>query len=293
MFDLLNQPAFTLSNEVMVTWLQIVYSIVFVIVAWFASRLLAFLIVRKLLSKTRISPDSKAIIQRVLFIAMIVLVILSVLTYLGIPLTTFAFISGAVAIGFGFGAKTIIENFLSGWILMSERPIRMGDIIEMEGFLGVVIGIGNRSTQIRRNDGAHIIVPNSQVLESRLVNWTLNDPNIRTSVRVGVAYQSDVTLVKQTLENVLQQHELIQQQPPPVIVFEDFGDSALIFDAFFWVSVQSGKELRLVRSEVRFLLAAAFNTQGIVIAYPQQDVHVNFTEPDQLSRIRAGGVDEQ
>lgn len=293
MFELLNQPAFSLSDEVIITWLQIVYSIVFVIVAWFVSRLLAFLIVRKLLSKTRISPDSKAIIQRILFISMIVLVILSVLTYLGIPLTTFAFISGAVAIGFGFGAKTIIENFLSGWILMSERPIRMGDIIEMEGFLGVVIGIGNRSTQIRRNDGAHIIVPNSQVLESRLVNWTLNDPYIRTSVRVGVAYQSDVALVKDTLEAVLGQHELIQEQPPIVIVFEDFGDSALIFDAFFWVSVQSGKELRLVRSEVRFMIEAAFRAKGIVIAYPQQDVHVNFTQPEQLNSMISGAADEQ
>ena len=221
MMEFLNKTAFSLSDGVLVTWLQIVYSIVFVIVAWFMSRLVAYLIVRKLLNTTRISQDSKAIIQRIIFYSLIVLVLLSVLTYLGIPLATFAFISGAVAIGFGFGAKNIIENFLSGWILMSERPIRIGDVIEMDGFLGVIIEIGNRSTQIRRNDGAQIIVPNSQVLESKLINWTLYDPYIRTSVRVGVAYGSDVELVKDQLTYVLNSHELINETPAPVVVFED------------------------------------------------------------------------
>ncbi|MCX7554176.1 mechanosensitive ion channel [Marinicella sp. S1101] len=279
MYEALNNTAFTLSSGVMVTWLQIIYSLMFVVFAWFFSRLLAFILVRKLLTKTRISEDSKAIIQKILFFTMLVLVLLSVLTYLGIPLATFAFISGAVAIGFGFGAKNIIENFLSGWILMSERPIRMGDIIELDGFLGVVMGIGNRSTQIRRNDGAHIIVPNSQVLESRLVNWTLHDPFIRTSVRVGVAYGTDVELVRARMEAVLDSHELVQDFPQFVVVFEDFADNALVFDAFFWVSVQSGKELRIIRSEIRFMLEKAFREAGIVVAFPQRDVHVNFTNP--------------
>ena len=168
MIESLKTTAITLGDGVVISWLQILYSLLFVFVAWFISRLLAFLIVRKLLSKTKISPDSIAIIQRILFFAMIIMVFLSVLTYLGIPLATFAFISGAVAIGFGFGAKTIIENFLSGWILMSERPIRMGDIIELDGYLGVVIEIGNRSTQIRRNDGAHIIFSRESEFRSHI-----------------------------------------------------------------------------------------------------------------------------
>lgn len=285
MIDFLNNTAFTLGSGVVITWLQIVYSFGFIVAAWFLSRILTFLIVRKLLSSARISQDSKAIIQRIIFFSMVVLVVLSVLTFLGIPLATFAFISGAVAIGFGFGAKNIIENFLSGWILMSEKPIRIGDVIEMDGFLGVIIEIGNRSTQIRRNDGAQIIVPNSQVLESKLVNWTLHDPYIRTSVRVGVAYGSDVTLVMDQLHQVLNQHELVQDTPAPVVVFEDFGDSALIFDSFFWISVQSGKEARLLRSEIRCLIEQAFKLHQITVAYPQSDVHVNFTHPEQLGRL--------
>jgi small-conductance mechanosensitive channel len=284
--DALKTTAFTLSEGVSISWLQILYSITFVIIAWYASRLFAYLLVRKLLSKTKISPDSKAIIQRVIFFSLIILVVLSVLTYLGIPLATFAFISGAVAIGFGFGAKTIIENFLSGWILMSERPIRIGDIIELDGLLGVVIMIGNRSTQIRRNDGAHIVVPNSQVLESRLVNWTLVDPYIRTSVRVGVAYGSDVNKVKQLLLQVAASHELVQKEPETLIVFEDFADSALLFDVFFWVSMQSGKELRIIRSEIRFLIEKAFRENDVVISFPQRDVHLNFADPKQLEHFK-------
>ncbi|MCB1583759.1 MAG: mechanosensitive ion channel [Xanthomonadales bacterium] len=291
LLDSLKTTAFTISDGVEVSWLQILSSITFVIVAWYVSRLLAYLLVRKILSKTKISPDSKAIIQRVIFFSMIILVVLSVLTYLGIPLATFAFISGAVAIGFGFGAKTIIENFLSGWILMSERPIRIGDIIELDGLLGVVIMIGNRSTQIRRNDGAHIIVPNSQVLESRLVNWTLIDPYIRTSVRVGVAYGSDVTKVKQLLLEAVESHELVQKEPESIIVFEDFADSALVFDAFFWVSVQTGKELRIVRSEIRFLVEKIFRENDVVISFPQRDVHLNFADPSQLKHLK--GADHE
>src|SRR5690606_32829245 len=103
MIDFLNKTAFTMSDSHVITWLQIVYALGFLIVAWFTSRLLAFLVVKKLLSSARISQDSRAIIQRILFFSMIVLVLLTVLTYLGIPLATFAFISGAVAIGFGFG----------------------------------------------------------------------------------------------------------------------------------------------------------------------------------------------
>lgn len=285
MLDFLNNTAFKIGANQVITWLQIVYSLAFVIVSWFGSRLLAFLIVRKLLNKARISLDSKAIIQRIIFFSMVILVILSVLTYLGIPLATFAFISGAVAIGFGFGAKNIIENFLSGWILMSEKPIRIGDVIEMDEFLGVIIEIGNRSTQIRRNDGAQIVVPNSQLLESKLINWTLFDPYIRTTVRVGVAYGSDVELVKEQLSHIIQNHPLIQKEPQPIVVFEDFGDSSLVFDTFFWISVKSGTEPRLLRSEIRCSIERAFKTHGIVVAYPQRDVHVNFTDPKQLLYI--------
>ena len=286
MIDSLKAISFNITDNVAINLLQIISVFIFLIVSWYISKLIAFLIVKKLLGRTKMTQDTKAIIQRILFFTLIIIVVFSVLTYLGIPLATFAFISGAVAIGFGFGAKTIIENFLSGWILMSEKPIRMGDVIEMEGFLGVVIEIGNRSTQIRRNDGAQIIVPNSQVLESKLINWTLNDPYIRTSVRVGVAYESDVWQVKDVLLGVLRDYDLVQELPEPVVVFEDFGDSSLVFDAFFWISIQSGREARLIRSDVRFLIEQAFRANHIVVSFPQRDVHVNFTDPKQLKSLR-------
>ena len=285
MMDFLNKTAFALSNSHVITWLQILYALGFLVVAWFLSRLLAFLVVKKLLSSARISQDSRAIIQRIMFYALVVLVILTVLTYLGIPLATFAFISGAVAIGFGFGAKTIIENFLSGWILMSERPIRIGDVVEMDSFIGRIVSIGNRSTLVKRIDGADIVVPNSQVLESRLVNWTLHDPFVRTSVRVGVAYGSDIQNVRSVLLAVMSEFELVQKEPEPVVVFEDFGDSALVFDVFFWVSMNAGREMRLIRSDVRFLIEQKFKEAKIVVAFPQRDVHVNFTDPQQLAGL--------
>lgn len=285
MMDFFSKTALSLSETQVITWGQIVYALVFLVLAWFLSRLLAFLVVKKLLSSARISQDSRAIIQRIMFYGLVVLVILTVLTYLGIPLATFAFISGAVAIGFGFGAKTIIENFLSGWILMSERPIRIGDVVEMDSFIGRIVSIGNRSTLVKRIDGADIVVPNSQVLESRLVNWTLHDPFVRTSVRVGVAYGSDIQKVRSVLLEVMSELELVQKEPEPVVVFEDFADSALVFDVFFWVSMNAGREMRLIRSDVRFLIEQKFKEAKIVVAFPQRDVHVNFTDPQQLAGL--------
>jgi len=218
----------------------------------------------------------------------------TVLSFFNVPLTAFAFMSGALAIGVGFGAKTVMDNFISGWILMSERPVRINDIVEYEGHLGRVIEVGNRSTMIRRIDGAHMVVPNSSLLQANLINWTLVDPNIRTSVRVGVAYGSDVEKVKEILEKVLKEHESVIDDPAPSVIFEDFGDSALTFDLWFWASVGAVRELRVIRSDIRFSITKHFNEAGIVIAFPQRDLHFKFDNQSSfpVSINRSSKADE-
>ena len=145
---------------------------------------------QKRLAETELRADAAYLLQRIIFYTLIVVVAMTALALLNVPLAAFAFVSGAVAIGVGFGAQNIINNFISGWILLMERPIRIGDFIEIDNSMGVVERIGNRSTRILRTDGVHMMIPNSQLLERVVVNWTLVDKRIRTIVRVGVAYGS-------------------------------------------------------------------------------------------------------
>ena len=164
-----------------------------------------------------------------------ILVVLTALGLLGIPLTTFHFATGALAIGVGFGAQNIINNFISGWILMTERPIRIGDFIEIDSWQGVVETIGNRSTRIRRTDGVHLLVPNSLLLERTVVNWTLVDLEIRTTVRVGVAYGSPVRLVAETHPcRPFSENPKVKANQPPASYSKTSATTALVFDAYFW-----------------------------------------------------------
>lgn len=279
--EFLNQPIIHISDTQVLTLGQILLGIAFLLFAWFVCLWVSRFLANRILNRTKLNPDNLAVIQRIIFFGLLVFVTMAVLTYMKIPLTAFAFISGAVAIGVGFGARNIIENFLSGWILMSERPIRIGDVIDLDGHLGTVVTIGHRSTLVKRNDGAHIVVPNSQILESRLINWSLIDPYIRTSVRVGVAYGTDVALVDRLLHQVAAEHSHVKDDPKPVVVFDDFGDSALQFDLFVWVTISAGKEMRVIRSELRHAIDALFKSEGVVIAFPQQDVHLHVVEKGQ------------
>ena len=173
---------------------QIALVIVLVVFGYFVGRLVGYLLGRRL-ATTRLRPDVVFILKRIAFFTILVLVVISALGLLGIPITAFAFATGAIAIGVGFGAQNIINNFISGWILMAERPIRIGDFIELDGAYGTVEQVGNRSTRIRRTDGVHMLVPNSHLLERTVTNWTLIDLEIRSDVRVGVAYGSPVRKV--------------------------------------------------------------------------------------------------
>jgi small-conductance mechanosensitive channel len=215
------------------------------------------------------------LVRRLFYIVVIAVLSFTTLDLLGIPLAAFAFVTGAIAIGVGFGAQNIINNFISGWILMGERPIRVGDFLEIGSSLGTVEAINTRYTRIRRLDGVRLMIPNSQFLENMVVNWTIVDRKLRSSVRVGVRYGSDTKKVKRLLDDILTNNPEILDDPAPNVIFEDFGDSALIFDAFFWILSSSERSLRGVRSALRFEIDEVFKEHGIVIAYPQRDIHVD------------------
>ena len=221
------------------------------------------------------NQDLVHMLSRAYLILAFVVLSFIVLDMLRVPLTAFAFISGAVAIGFGFGAQNIINNFISGWILMWERPIKIGDFLEMGEVRGTVEAINTRSTRIRRVDGVHLLVPNSYLLENTVTNWTLIDKLVRTSVLVGVAYGSDVRLVTTLLEKAAEGHPDVLTTPPRAVIFDDFGDSALIFELLVWTHAAAERGVRLIRSDLRYRIDELFRENAVVISFPQRDVHVN------------------
>ncbi len=246
---------------------------VLVVGSWFIRKLAHLATFR--LRKTGASADTVHLFKRIFYIIAFTILIVTMLEMLSVPLTAFAFLSGAIAIGVGFGAQNIINNFISGWILMWERPIRIGDFLEVDNARGSVEAINTRSTRIRRIDGVHMLIPNSKLLENTVINWTLIDRLTRTSVKVGVAYGSPCKKVAELIEQAVTVQENILAEPKPVVIFEDFGDNALVFEVYFWVNATVERDLRQIRSAVRFEIDDLFNQAGIVIAFPQRDVHVD------------------
>jgi len=230
---------------------------------------------RNRLSARGTNPDIIQLVSRAYLILGFVVLAFMILDFLSVPLAAFAFVSGAVAIGFGFGAQNIINNFISGWILMWERPIKIGDFLELGDVRGTVESIDTRSTRIRRVDGVHLLVPNSYLLENTVTNWTLLDELVRTTVRVGVAYGSDVKLVTDLLNKAAETHPLVLDNPAKTVIFDDFGDNALIFDLNVWVHAPNESRLRMIRSELRYSIDGLFNDAGVVIAFPQRDIHLD------------------
>tara|TARA_R110002110_G_scaffold303525_1_gene517584 strand:+ start:1470 stop:2390 length:921 start_codon:yes stop_codon:yes gene_type:complete len=223
----------------------------------------------------KVNADIIQMVSRAYLILGFVVLGFMMLDILNVPLTAFAFISGAVAIGVGFGAQNIINNFISGWILMWERPIKLGDFLELGDVKGTVEAIDTRSTRIRRVDGVHLLVPNSYLLENTVTNWTLVDNLVRTSVRLGVAYGSDVELTTRLMSQAADEHPDVLKEPSKSVIFDDFGDSALIFELNIWVHATAERGLRLIRSDLRYRIDALFRKNDVVIAFPQQDIHVD------------------
>lgn len=271
--EFLNKPAFEFMSREFTVGMLILVPVLFLIAIWLLKVISR--IIPKLLIKNGATPDAVQFINRVVQILVLVVVVITTLDILEVPLTAFAFVSGAVAIGVGFGAQTIINNFISGWILMWERPIRIGDTLEVNDTRGRVEAINTRSTRIRRVDGVHMLVPNSQLLENTVINWNLVNTETRTSVKVGVAYGSSVRDVERLIYEAVDKLEGVLTSPAPVVMFDDFGDNALNFEVYYWLNASSEMERRKSRSDCRFLISDAFEKAGIVIAFPQRDIHID------------------
>jgi small-conductance mechanosensitive channel len=217
--------------------------------------------------------------------ATLVLFVVIALTVAGIPLSIFTVIGGALAIGIGFGSQNIVNNFISGLILMAEKPIKIGDIVEVGSTSGTVIEIGVRATSIKTVENKIWIIPNAKFLEEAVLNWTNNDQIVRTEVVVGVAYGSDTELVSKISLEVMQGLWFVEKSPKPRVVFDEFGDHALIFKLMFWADNAKIESYQECRSDLRFKIDKAFREHKIEISFQQKDLHIRSSIPLEIKKV--------
>ena len=179
----------------------------------------------------------------------------------------------------GFGTQTIIRNFISGMIVLMERRVQIGDVIELDGITGTVTSVDLRSTTVSGADGLETIVPNSMLLEQKVTNWTLSNRSVRRSVSVGVAYGTPMRKAAELIEETARRHGNVMKDPPPFVIFESFGDSAQVLTLYFWVELAPAVAAMRVASDLRFMLEKQLAEAGIVIPFPQRELRLGATGP--------------
>jgi potassium-dependent mechanosensitive channel len=207
-----------------------------------------------------------------------------------IPLTIFAFMGGALAIGAGFGMQNLLKNLISGLMLLFERPFRPGDVVEVGGIRGRIMDIGVRSSHILDANGIETLIPNSTFIEQNVTNWTLSSKSVRIVINVGIAYGSPVKEVNILLLEVADRHGLVLKEPVPQVLFEDFGSDALIFGLYVWVIINPDISWKTIASDLRYMISKTLAENGIVIAFPQRDIHLDTSRPLEV-RVLADASD--
>jgi small-conductance mechanosensitive channel len=272
LFELLNYNLFTLGNA-RISPLIILYFVVLTAILLYVSRRAGRLLVGQLAKRTKLDIGAQQAIGTVTRYIILFTGFLIIIQSIGIDLTTLNVLAGAIGIGIGLGLQNIANNFISGLIILFERPIKVGDRVEVGGLHGRVVTIGARSTAIRTNDNITVIVPNSKFISENVINWSFGDEKIRFKVPVGVGYDSDVDLVEKLLLEAADENDDVLKEPPPSVRFIEFGEHALNFELRAWSHARLHRP-GLFRSTLNFAILKKFREHGIEIPNPQHDIHL-------------------
>jgi small-conductance mechanosensitive channel len=246
--------------------------VLLIAVFWISSRTKRFLF-NRLLAQSGLDRSLQYALAQVVSNIVLVVGIFIVIENTGIHLAALAVFAGALGVGLGFGLQNIASNFISGLVILAERPITIGDRVEVAGIAGQVEHIRARSTVIRTNDNIMMIVPNTKFIDSPVTNWTYGDRRVRFRIPVSVAYGSDIAKVRDTLLAVAGENLHTLKEPAPSAFLENFGENAIEFKLVVWSSEMSARPSRY-RSDINFAIAAKFREAGIEMPFPQRDLHI-------------------
>ena len=256
--------SFTLSNIAL-----------FVIIIWFStviSRFIQTILRDEVLVRAKFDRGLPATISMLVRYSVVTLGFFVALRAMGFEFSQLTIIFGALSVGIGFGLQSVFLNVVSGLILIFERPIHIGDTIEVNNIIGQVREIGIRTSNIRSLDGAEVLIPNGLLTSNELINWTLSDKKRRIEIIIGIAYGSEVKKASEIFYQILKEHTEVIEDPAPQIIFSEFGDSSLNFRILFWTD-NYGDWLR-IRSEILYTINEILEKENIVIPFPQRDVHI-------------------
>ena len=263
-----------------VSILDIFRVLILVLLVNVIARILANVLKRRILQETGINRGVQEAIAILIRYSFVVIGCIVVLQASGIDISSLTLLASALGVGAGLGLQNIVKDIGSGLVLVFERPVQVGEFVQVGEQSGTVERIGARSAEIRTLDQISIIVPNSQFLENKVVNWSHRNPISRIRIPIGVSYKSDPEQVRDLLLRVSKDHPDVLNAPPAIVLFKEFGDSALIFHLLVWIAQPSRQFI--IKSDLLFMLSKALRQENIEIPFPQRDVHIiqNAIAPD-------------
>lgn len=286
----LNYPLIEQGGSFRVSIISLFLLILVFCIAALISRFTRRILQKRVLPKFRIELGLQYTLLRLVHYLIISLGILyAVKIGFNVDLTSVAVIVGFLSVGIGFGLQYVASDIASGFILLFERPVRIGDWIELDGGVeGRVKNINLRSTMIVTNENMAVILPNSKLVQNKFVNFSFGDRNVRLNIPVGVAYTSDLKKAAEALIEAAESVEEILSEPAPQVHFDGFGDSALKLQIRVWID--EPRDQAIIRSRVNFAIERSFRKHGIEIPFPQRDLHIRSSSIgiDELKKTESG-----
>ncbi len=268
----LDTPLLPIGGTKFTLWM-LLYLVVLLVSLVYLSGRVKFWLIDRLLARTSVDIGVRQAIGAILRYAIIAVGFVVVLQTAGIDLSALTVLAGALGIGVGLGLQNVASNFISGLIILFERPIKVGDRVEVGGITGNVVQISPRATTVVSNDNIAIIVPNSEFVTSSVINWSYTDRDVRFNVPIGVSYSSDPQEVKKLLLEVAAEHPGVLKQPEPDVLFQAFGDSSLNFVLRVWTRDYTSRP-GIIRSDLNYAISKKFKERGVEIPFPQRDLHI-------------------
>ncbi len=251
----------------------ITYVIISFIALFFITARIKKLLVRKVFPRYKLDLGTSESIGAIIRYTLITIGFIIIVQSTGIDLSTVGLLVGALGFGIGFGLQNITNNFISGLIILFERPIKVGDRVEVGGVAGNIVRISARATTVITNDNIAIIVPNAEFINSKVINWSLNNRDVRLNFPVGVSYKEDPQKIKKILLEVALENPGVSTTPPPDVLFEEFGESSLNFNLRVWSSEYSDRP-KVLKSQLYYAIFEKFKVHGVEIPFPQRVVHL-------------------
>lgn len=271
-WDLFTRTLFTLGEGTPITLQGIFYFLISILLLIYITDKFHKKIVNRILARSNIDIGVSESIGTIFRYVVMTIGLFVIIQTAGIDLTALGFIAGALGVGIGFGLQGITNNFISGLIILFERPIKVGDRIDVGEISGDVVRIAARATTIVTNDNISIIIPNSEFINSRVINWSHNDRRIRFNYPVGVSYNENPRIVRKLLLEVAKENNAVLKHPPPDVLFKEFADSALIFNLRVWTYEYTDRP-NVLKSQLYYAIFKKFDDNNISIPFPQRDLH--------------------